>query len=135
LKCVLDASVALSWCLPDESKTTWTIFEDIGREGAVVPAIWPFEVANSLLVAERKKRISTSQGNKALLMLFDLSIEIQLPLTVSETHQLISLARTGHLSVYDAAYLHLAMEWSIPLATLDEDLSRAAKMVGVTLVL
>jgi predicted nucleic acid-binding protein len=130
---VVDASVALSWCLPDEPKTTWVVLEEIGKDGAVVPAIWPFEVSNSLLVAERRKRISSIQANKALTMLFDLPIEIQVPLSISETHHLVSLARNCHLSVYDASYLQLALEWAIPLASLDDDLCRAAKQNGVEL--
>ncbi len=135
MRCVVDASVALSWCLPDEPETTWKVFENIGKEGALVPAIWPFEVANSLLVAERRKRISSVQANKALSMLFDLPIEIQLPLSISENHHLVSLARASRLSVYDAAYLQLALDWSIPLASLDDDLCRAARQNGVELFL
>lgn len=130
--CVVDASVALSWSLPDEgNETTFALLKDLESESAVAPAVWPLELANALLVAERRKRVTFAQANKALTMLLNLPIDICLPPRDMEIRQIISLARTYRLSTYDAAYLELALRLSLPLATLDNHLQQAAKQAGV----
>lgn len=75
---VLDASVALAWCFPDESTSGAEKLLDLKADGtnAIVPAIWPFEVANALLTAERRKRLSMAQVTAALKNLTLLPIAI-----------------------------------------------------------
>ena len=57
---VADASATLTWCFEDEAMS-WT--DDVlaklrAGDEAIVPAHWPAEVANALLVAVRRGRIS-----------------------------------------------------------------------------
>ena len=130
---VLDASVALAWCISDErSAYAERVVRLIAGSGqAVAPAIWPLEVANGLLVAERQARMSRADVTLAAELLSQLDIQTKpqsLALTMGET---LNLARQYHLSTYDAAYLHLAIQEGAELATLDKALGEAAREVGV----
>jgi predicted nucleic acid-binding protein len=130
---VLDASIALSWLLPDEaSGVTLAVQEELLQaEGIWVAAHWRLEVANSLWMAERRKRLDAAGVAQAV------SLFTQLPVTVDpETNdhasaETLSLARQHALSVYDAAYLELALRRGATLATLDGPLRGVAKKLGV----
>lgn len=130
---VLDASVTLAWCLPEESTAYTEAVLDLlaGGGEAAVPAIWPFEVANALLVAERHKRIALTQVTSVLQRIADLPIAID-PIRVERAFgAILSTARDGKLTEYDAAYLELALREGLPLATLDDRLKQAARKVGI----
>ncbi len=133
---VLDASVAVAWCFEDETtKFTEGVLQLLadGAE-ALVPSLWPFEVANALLIAERRKRIVLTKVTALLQRIAGLPISV---VTIDPRHafeQILPLARGQGLSGYDAAYLELALRQGIPLATLDEELRRAVRMIGVELV-
>jgi predicted nucleic acid-binding protein len=132
---VLDNSVSAAWCFSDESNSyTEGVFQSVANAGgAVAPALWPIELANVLVVAERRKRITAEQREAFLKDLSNLDIEIQ-ALTIDQIfHQGIGLATTYRLSVYDAVYLDMALRQQLPLATQDAELIRAAKEVGVPL--
>ena len=133
---VLDASVAVAWCFEDESTVlTEDVLDSLaaGSE-AVVPAVWPQEVANALLVAERRKRLSVAQMSGQLRRIAALPISV-MPMTPAYAfEQVLAIARQEKPSSYDAAYLQLALRESLPLVTLDADLRRAAKANGVTLL-
>jgi predicted nucleic acid-binding protein len=133
---VVDASATLSWCFQDEA-VDWVdaLFQnlDSGVE-IVVPRHWALEVANALLVAMRRGRITKDGLRGAIRILFLLPIRNDdagdsVVFTVA-----IGLAEKHRLSVYDAAYVELAMRANLPLATLDDDLRRAAVAEGITLV-
>ena len=133
---VLDASVALAWCFPDESTPGAERLLDsmAGGSTAIVPAIWPFEVANAMLTAERQKRLSMAQVTAALRNLALLPIAVagvQLEFILGSV---LAVARQSQLTAYDAAYLELALREALPLATLDDRLRRAARNAGVSLV-
>ena len=132
---VLDNSVSAAWCFSDETNSyTEGVFQTVVKDGgAVAPALWPIELANALVVAERRRRITIEQREAFLKNLADLDIEIQ-PLTTDQIfRQGIGLATLHRLSVYDATYLEIAIQQQVPLATQDEDLIRAAKDVGVVI--
>jgi predicted nucleic acid-binding protein len=129
---VLDASVAVAWCFPDESTEYAERVLDLlaSGSGALVPAIWPFEVANALLVGERRKRVTLAQVTALLQRLTELPIMVD-PIQVSGPFgRILSLARQQQLSEYDAAYLELALREGQPLATLDHGLRRACRNAG-----
>jgi predicted nucleic acid-binding protein len=55
---VLDASVALAWCFPDEqSGYADQVLQELEGRPVVVPSIWALEIANGFLVGERRKRL------------------------------------------------------------------------------
>jgi predicted nucleic acid-binding protein len=133
---VLDASVALAWCFPDESSAGAERLLDSMADGskAIVPAIWPFEIANALLTAERRKRLSMAQVTSTLKELALLPITIDGVQVESVFGEVLAVARQGQLTEYDAAYLELALREALPLATLDDTLRRAARNAGVSLL-
>ncbi len=131
---VLDASVALSWCFDDEAGTyAELILLDLLAEGAEaqVPAISPLEVSNSLLMAERKKRISEAGSSRWLNRISALPIVIGAPSNLDETGDLFAIARRYKLTIRDAAYLELARRCDLPLATIDRKLTAAARKSGI----
>jgi len=133
---VIDASMTLSWLLPDEGAALALAVRDelLKAEGVWVPAHWRLEVCNSLWMAERRKRLDAA-GIAQAVALFT-----QLPVTVDpETNdraggETLALARQHTLSVYDAAYLELALRRGAVLASLDGPLHSAAKKVGVPIL-
>ena len=132
---VLDASVSLSWCLDDErSPATEQILERLAGTAAIVPAIWPFEVANGLRDAELRGRIAMIDVVRSILLLKSLPIEVEPADTASVLDECVAIARRLELSVFDAAYVSLAMARRLPLATSDERLRRVAAGAGVELV-
>ncbi len=133
---VLDASLAVAWCFEDEGTAFTEGVLDLLSAGTEVltPAIWPFEVANALLVAERRKRITLAQVTGFLRRIAELPISVDLIQTGTAFNQILSVARQNDLTEYDAAYVELALREALPLATLDNKLRRAASRVGITLV-
>ncbi|HWO73408.1 MAG TPA: type II toxin-antitoxin system VapC family toxin [Dehalococcoidia bacterium] len=132
---VLDASVALAWHFEDEASAyVDRVLERLREDDALVPAIWPLEVANGLLAAERRGRLSAADVAAAHGILSDLPVTMN-TLTLDEAlGSVLDLARAQGLSAYDAAYLGLAMREGLALATQDDDLRAAATRVGVALV-
>jgi predicted nucleic acid-binding protein len=133
---VLDASVVLAWCFPDENAAMAEHVAGLFKLGdtAVAPSFWAHEVLNALLVAEKRKRISRELLRSFLDDLAKLPIVLeQFPAGIV-FGRLQRLSREHGLTAYDAAYLNLALDSSLPLATLDEDLARACKKARVRLV-
>lgn len=129
---VLDCSVAMTWCFGDETNPySEAVLQDLADTGAVVPSIWLLEMANVLLVAERRKRISKAQSRRFVELLQALPIAVDDVSAARAWDGLLSLAREQQLSAYDAAYLELAMREGLPIATLDAALRKAAKRCGV----
>lgn len=129
---VLDASVTMAWCFPDEATTlTSGLLDRMKTEAAAIPAVWYLEITNALAVAERKGRIPPVEVARfiALLEQCDLEADDQ-PANQAFTH-LLPLCRGHRLTSYDAAYLELALRRHLPLASLDDDLRAAATSLGV----
>lgn len=130
---VLDASVALSFCLADEfDEYAVRILHRMGSDSALVPSLWFFEVANGLLIAERRGRVSAPDLAAARELLSGLSLHRD-DLGIEGLSSVLDLARSSRLSAYDAAYLELALREGLPLATRDGRLREAAAGAGVPL--
>ena len=133
---VLDASVALSWFIDRPiAPGALRAKQFLARGGrAVVPALWRVEIANGLVVAERRKVVTSSETAMVLQqygMLLTQSIDsIQEPIRMQ---RVVATARQFQLTAYDACYLELARDLQLPLATLDRRLGEAAALAGVTL--
>jgi predicted nucleic acid-binding protein len=126
----------LCWYFEDQ-KTAYTeaVFECLARgDEALVPAIWPLEVVNSLVVAARQKSISAPQLETFVRDLKDLPVEVDLEGVGRTYSSILRISRQHELSSYDAAYLDFALVEGLPLATLDKNLRAAAKRVGVEFV-
>jgi predicted nucleic acid-binding protein len=133
---VVDASAALAWCFEDEA-SSWTdgLLERL-RQGdrIVVPAHWPTEILNGLLVASRRKRIETGQPALFWNELARLPIEAEPALTAIQAKAVLALGEKHDLTMYDAAYLELAHRRQLPLATLDTDLRKVAQAEGIAVL-
>jgi predicted nucleic acid-binding protein len=134
---IADASVGVAWAVHSQASEATDDLLDRVAEGIplVVPALWPFEVANSLLVLLRRKRILAEERERALGAL------LRLPLGVDDEGPRLALGSISELAaqhgltVYDAAYLELAMRRKLPLASRDAALCKAARGCRVELLL
>jgi predicted nucleic acid-binding protein len=132
---VLDCSVSISWIFSDEhSDYAKTVLRLLANRQAIVPSIWFLEMANVLIVGERRGRITQAQTSEALLLLDALDIVVDDSTENQAFSATLTKAREQGLAAYDAAYLELAIRLQIPLATLDERLSSAASRCGVVLL-
>ena len=128
---MLDASVVVGWAFEDEGDAyADAALEVTSERGAVVPALWEFEVVNALIVGERRKRILPADSERFLALLKALPIEVEQTQSHSFT-ELGQLAREQSLTVYDAAYLAVAVRRGLPLATQDRKLGQAAYRSGI----
>jgi predicted nucleic acid-binding protein len=132
---VLDASVAMTWCFKNEATpASDELLEHLELEAAAVPTSWHLEVANTLAMAERRKRITPADAAQFIGMLAGLEIDVDKETPARAWHQILDLARSERLTAYDAAYLELAMRMGVPLATKDEELGEAAGRLGVVVL-
>jgi predicted nucleic acid-binding protein len=133
---VVDASVCLGWCFEDET-TDWvkSLIERV-RSGdrILVPAHWPTEVSNGLLVALRRRRIKPEQPALFWDEFGRLPINTEPALTSVEAKAVLTLSEKHALTAYDATYLELAFRKQLALGTLDAELTRAAKVEGIVLL-
>lgn len=130
---VIDTSITMTWCFEDEATAASdAVLDQLVQERAVVPAIWSLEVTNVLLVAERRRRLSEAQVSRFTELLSQLPIDTDDAPT--DTTAVLALGRRHRLSSYDASYLALAERRGIALATLDGQLTMAARDAGVGLV-
>jgi predicted nucleic acid-binding protein len=130
---VIDASATLPWCFADEATeaTNAVLTRLRTADEAIVPAHWPVEVANALLIAVRRQRISPQDAHQFLLDLEFLPIRVEPTSKNLVRAGVLPLAEQFALTVYDAAYLELAMRERTALMTLDKDLLKAASAAGV----
>ena len=132
---VLDCSVAISWCLVDEDNDYANAVLDIMPNAeAFVPEIWSLEIVNTLLVAERRNRMTVEQSQASINWLQSLLITIDSLTSVQAFGRTLTLAREQNLASYDAAYLELAWRLDLPLATNDKQLIDAALRCQVELL-
>lgn len=124
---VLDASVTMAWCFDDEANPyANSVLDRLTEDTAVVPSLWALEVANVLLVAQRRGRVTHEQVREiaGLLSVLPIAQEVSQPVQVFAN--VLPLGEERGLSAYDAGYLELAIRLALPLATLDDRLREAA---------
>ena len=132
---VLDASMTAAWHFRDEETPATAAVEQMTIEAAVVvPGHWTVEVANALLVGERRKRATSADSAHFTQRLRQLILEVDPLDAFGALDRILPLARAHKLTIYDALYLELAERRGLPLASLDGDLCEAARSVGVMIV-
>lgn len=128
---VLDASIAASWIFTDEaSSDADAALERMRTDTAFVPSIWWFEIRNTLVMNERRGRVTEPDSEAFLHVLSLMPVVVD---TAPNEKAVLALARRHRLTVYDAAYLELAQREGVPLATLDQMLKKAAQAEGLSL--
>jgi predicted nucleic acid-binding protein len=132
---VLDTSVTLAWIYPGErSHTIMSVFDRVTEAGAWVPSLWRLEVANSLEMGVRRGRIEPAFRDAALRDFELLPIQTDPETEKHAWRETLRLAQRHRLTVYDAAYLELAMRRGLPLASLDRELRVAGQLESVALL-
>ena len=132
---VLDCSVTMSWCFGDEATVYGdSVLEGLADSGALAPSIWPLEVGNVLLAAERGGRLTAADSARFLALLGSLPIRVEETPSQGAFGDWLGLARALGISAYGAAYLELAVRKGAPLATLDKRLRGAARESEVPLL-
>jgi predicted nucleic acid-binding protein len=130
---VLDASAVLAWALGNEDELPAVLLERLASETVTVPANWILEVGNGLQMALRRGRLKPGEPIDVLERIRLLPIRVDPETTVRGWQDIPKLAARFGLTTYDSAYLELALRLDAPLATLDRELSRAAREAGVPL--
>jgi predicted nucleic acid-binding protein len=133
---VLDCSLALCWFFRDEADPYADgVAPQLPSTEAVVPSLWPLEVANAVLMGERRNRSTQADAQRWIAVRETLPITLDGETSAHAWNDTLKLARAQNLSAYDAAYLEPALRPGLPLATLDAELRAAAQAVGVPLFL
>ena len=131
---VLDCSVTMAWCFDDEcDELADAVLDVMGETEVWVPALWPVEVANVLLVAERRGRLTSADSARFIELLAGLPILID-----GSTHEralgsVLSVGRDSGLSAYDATYVDLAIRRGAMVATRDRRLMHVCQEAKIRL--
>ncbi len=128
---VLDASVLLRWYFEDEDEVASDLLRAIATERIVVPVHWQSELANGIVVGERRGRSRPEQVEHLTRLVDHLDLEVESDGAENAFLRILPLARAHRLTVYDAIYLELAERRGLPLATYDGPLAEAAGFVGL----
>lgn len=132
---VIDNSVVMAWGFQDQTnKYTEAVLDKLATSIAYAPAIWPLEVGNVLIVAERKNILSRADVIRFVSILRSLPIMVEQESPGRMFTEILVLARECRLSTYDASYLDLAIRLGLPLATQDKIMISAAKKCGIRLL-
>jgi predicted nucleic acid-binding protein len=133
---VLDASMAAAWLFVEQrNERNRGLLQSLESDSrALVPGFWSFEIANLVWTARRRGRVSELQATQYLMLLKTLPIEVEFEPLARIFDTVSSLAARYDITVYDAAYLELAIRDSLPLATVDTELARAAQQAGVAVI-
>ena len=132
---VLDASATLAWVYSDEiTEPIRQVFNLVSENGAWVPGLWKLEVANILEMGVRRRRHDVAFRNSTLADLALLPISVDTETDRQAWGATLQLSERHRLTLYDAAYLELALRRGLPLASLDAELRRAAQAEGVVVL-
>jgi predicted nucleic acid-binding protein len=132
---LLDSSATLAWVYSEEvTEPIRNVFNLVGENGAWVPGLWKLEVANILETGVKRGRHDAAFRNSTLADLALLPISVDTETDRQAWGATLQLSERHGLTIYDAAYLELALRRGLPLATLDAQLRRAAQAEGVVVV-
>ena len=133
---VIDSSIALAWALPDKTSKGAERFLSQILVGNIfwVPALWWYEMANALLMAQRRKRLTEAERIRLIELYRKLPVQTDMTLDPDVISRFHTLAIEYNLSAYDTAYLELAQRRGLGLATVDRQLRSAAQKAGVKVV-
>lgn len=136
-KCILDASVALAWCIEDEKNPySSAVLNRVIKGGEVlVPALWRYEVVNIFLKSERRKRITREDIDTFIEDLSEVEYEVEITTYLRAFTTILELGYKERLRFHDAAYVELALLKGLPIATLDKGMISAARSLGIPLFL
>lgn len=132
---VLDCSATMSLFLPDEelNHISSKVAELLKSSICYAPSIWPYEVYNVILTCINRQRLNGEQASSITRLVKKLPIKIDNSFTLT-ANNILNIAKTNNLSIYDSAYIELALRIKCPIATLDKKVIQVAKNVGIELI-
>lgn len=130
---VIDCSFSSALFLPDEkSDYVRDFFINLtSADRVLIPSLWWLETTNVLNVAMRRKRLSFNEMSTVLELLEKLPLETDITYGAHYSKNLIEITQLYKLSAYDAAYIELAVRTKATLISLDKDIIKAAKNIGL----
>ena len=132
---VVDASVAIAWCIEDEATPqTRSLLATAVQTGIIVPSLWFLEMTNVLRIAEKKQRLPAALVDERLVKLAKLIVTVEPIDGELACGIILALARKHDLTTYDACYIGVSQRLQKPLATLDMAMRKAAKKEGIKLL-
>ena len=133
---VIDVSACMPWCCEDEATEASESLLQLAASLVPlhVPSLWPWEMMNAVAVATRRRRIATERAGQFFEQIAAFDFRVAPAPSITDFARISQLAAAFQLTAYDAAYLDLAQQLSLPLATLDEELKKAAISEGLPLV-
>src|SRR5271165_1712396 len=124
---ILDSSVTMARLYTNETTPAIVeVFDRVISGGAWVPSLWRLEVANALEFGARRGRTDAAFRDAGLRDLALLPIRVDSETAAHAWGETLRLAENHRLTLYDAAYLELALRRGLPLASLDAELRAAA---------
>lgn len=129
---VLDASITVGW-LFNEASSSPPIDDILATKSIIVPAHWTAEIGHAALKALRRKIVSPERIDAIGDDLGHIAITIEPPIAIDQMLPMLRFARLHGLTMYDAAYVHLALSRRAELATLDKAMRGAASKLGIAL--
>lgn len=125
----------MAWCFADEATPeARAVLGQLSETNAAVPSLWHLEVANVLVMAERRRRITAARSTEFVNLISGLPIETDAQTDARALHDILHLARQETLTAYDASYLDLALRLGCPLATKDRAMKTAAEKMNVSVI-
>jgi predicted nucleic acid-binding protein len=125
----------MAWCFDDDATGySVSVLKRLDSEDAIAPSIWPLEIVNTLLVAERSKQFDQRRSAAFIRLLETLPVSVIADQAADIFHSVATLAREQTISSYDASYVRLAVREGTPLATIDGGMRGACQRLGVTLL-
>ena len=128
--------MGFAWVHPDQATTATDQLLDEVADGAtvVVPVLWFVEMANGLLVLQRRRKITAAERRTALRTLSDLILVVDEEAGRVAFQKTSELAEKHGLTVYDATYLEVVVRRKLSIATRDSALKAAAKQCGLSIL-
>jgi len=124
--------MAMAWCFEEDSfKDSVEVLEALSAFEAMVPSLWPLEVANALIVAERHKRLTEAETHRFVSLLDSLPIIVDAHTHQKALNEILVIGRDYQLTSYDASYLELSMRKGLALATFDQQLIKVCHKIGI----
>ena len=134
MRLIVDASTAVAWCaIHQATDMTWAAARHVRQFGALVPAHFPTEIANSVRYLLKRDLIDHVRVQDFTGMMLALDFECCAITNAQAMGSIFALANRHDLSIYDAAYLDLALSTGAQLATRDRALAASAATAGVAL--
>ncbi|BAJ50414.1 conserved hypothetical protein [Candidatus Caldarchaeum subterraneum] len=132
IKLVIDASVAVKWFIPGEpwEEEARVLKNSIAldRVKAYAPTLIIYELASVISKAVKNSVLTLEDGVSALKSIGALGINM-VPVLWNEASEVLEIAVTSGLTIYDSAYLWLSRKLGEKLVTADKDLRQKGKVV------